>query len=218
MMQKKILPIIIFLFFTATVHANSETTLLFPHPFYLGLTGGYGSTTWGGLVPSKNKQNNALNISTPTYVKEGGAIWGAFVGYEFIPFFAIEGAYTRYPDAKVSFDPMSLFTFEHDGLTSLTTKTETVSLMGKIMLVIPNTKIRAYSSVGGAEVHRSDQLNDHWQLSPTFGLGFTYNITDHIMTELGANYTSGAGESELNPAQDYVPFLYSVFFHLGYRF
>ena len=85
------------------------------------------------------------------------------------------------------------------------------------MLVIPRTAIRAYSSAGAAEVHRWDEVNDNRRVTPTFGLGFNYNFTPHIMGELGANYTAGFGESELNPAEDYMPFLYSAFLRIGYR-
>ncbi len=202
----------------ASVQANSDIDHKFRYPFYVGITGGYGATTWDGLVPSGNKQGIAINISTPTEVTEGGVTWGAFVGYEFFPYFAVEGSYQRYPNAKVDFDPMSLFSFENNGLTSLNTHTETISLMGKIMLLVPRTCIRAYSSFGAADVHRYDEFRDQWRISPTFGIGFNYNFTDHIMGELGGTYTAGYGESELNPAEDYMPFLYSAFLRLAFRF
>src|SRR3990167_6469109 len=201
----------------AAGHATTKVNDKFKYPFYLGITGGYGATTWEGLVPSKDNQNFAISMSTPQYVTEGGAIWGVVAGYEFVPYFALEAEYVRYPNATVTFDPSSLFTFEHDGLTAYVTHTETVSLMGKIMLIIPSTDIRAYSSLGVAEVHRSGLVNEGWITSPTFGAGFNYNFTDHVMSEFGANYTAGRGESELSPADDYFPFLYSVFLRLAYR-
>lgn len=189
----------------------------FKYPFYLGVTGGYGWTTWEGLVPPPEKQNIAMAMSTPTYVNEGGGLWGLFAGYELIPYFALEASYLKYPNAKVVFDPDSIFSFEHDGVTDFITKTETISLMGKIMMIIPHTDIRAYSSLGMADVHRYDQINDHWILSPTFGAGFNYNFTEHVMGEFGAIYTAGRGQSELNPVEDYFPFVYGVFFQLAYR-
>jgi len=188
------------------------------YPFYLGVTGGYGKTTWQGLVPPENKQNVATDVFTPKYVNEGGALWGLFGGYEFLPYFALEAAYLRYPNAKISFDSSSLFSFENNGLTYFTSKTETISLMAKIMMFIPLTDVRAYSSLGVAEVHRSDPINEHWTGSPSFGAGFNYNLTERVMVELGAVYTAGKGQSELNPVEDYFPFLYSVFLQLAYRF
>jgi hypothetical protein len=201
---------------TSVVAAKGEDK--FKYPFYAGITGGYGWTTWGRLTPAENNQNFAISMSTPNYATENGALWGGFAGYELLPYFALEASYMRYPDATVSFDSMSLFSFEHNGLTHFITKTEVAAMMGKIMLIIPTTSIRAYSSLGIAELHRSDEINNSWTTHPTFGAGFNYNFTEHIMAELGASYTAGEGEVELSPAEDYVPFLYSVFLRLAYRF
>lgn len=206
------------LFFNQANYAAEPIDAKFIHPFYIGITGGYGSTTWNGLVPADNKQNEATLLSTPKSVTEGGAIWGMYVGYEFIPQFALEASYTHFPNATVYFDEMSLVSFNNDGLTSLTTKTESVSLLAKFMVMIPHTTIRIYSSAGAAGVHRQDMLNNVWRASPSFTVGFNYNFTDHLMGEFGMNYTGGYGESELDPSQDYVPFLYSAFFRLAYRF
>lgn len=195
-------------------YASANTV---PHPFYFGVSGGYGWTTWQGLVPPRNRQNAAMAMSTPTYVTEGGALWGLFLGYELLPSFALEWAYFHYPNANVTFASDSIFSFEHNGMTQFTTKTETVSLIAKIIMEIPKTNIHAYSGLGLAEVHRSDELNDHWIGRPTFAVGLNYPITERVISELGANYTAGQGQSELNPVEDYFPFLYSVFLRLAYR-
>lgn len=211
--------LVLILFFLACAlseaHASEDK---FKYPFYVGFTGGYGSTTWNGLVPSNEKQNPAINLSTPISVDEGGDVWGFFVGYELLPVFALEANYTRYPDAEVNFDPESLFSFDHDGLTQFTTRTESIGLMAKLMMIIPHTTFRAFSSAGVADVHRKDMLIDRWHIGPTFGLGLNYNLNEHIMAEVGVNYVAGYGESELDPSYDYVPFVYSVFLHLAYRF
>lgn len=212
------LRILFFLCCAITSLAHSETIDRFKYPFYVGVTGGYGATTWQGLVPPAKKQNPAMAMSTPTNVSEDGAVWGLFAGYELLPYFALEAAYMRYPDAKVSFDPSSMFTFEHDGLTSFTTKTEKYSLIAKVMLIVPRTTVRVFSGLGLSETHRYDMLNDHWIGTPTFTAGLNYNVTPHVMTELGADYTAGKGQSELDPIDDYFPFLYSVFLRLAYRF
>ncbi|MBA2709047.1 MAG: outer membrane beta-barrel protein [Tatlockia sp.] len=187
-------------------------------PFYFGLIGGYGSTTWEGLVPTKNNQNSALNLSTPIKVTEGGSVWGLLTGIEFLPAFAIEVNYLNYSDAKVVFDSTSLFSFEHNDLLTLNTKTETLSLMAKVMLPIANTAFRLYSSAGAAGIHRSDIVINDWRLSPTFGLGLNYRLSEHLMAELGGNYTAGYGESQLSPADSFYPFLYSVTARLAFRF
>ena len=202
---------------TLCSHKSFASTGTLHHPLYIGVTGGYGSTTWEGLVPSEKDQNIAMNLSTPTEVTEGGNVWGFFGGYEFNPFFALETSYTQYKDARVGFESISLFSFLNNGLTEFTTHTETVNLMGKLMIFIPNTEFRAYSSFGAAGVHRRDVLCDQWRLSPTFGIGLNHDLTPHVMGEIGANYTAGYGEAQLNPTDVYFPFLYSVFIRLAYR-
>lgn len=194
----------------------ASSTDLFKYPFYFGLQGGYGSTTWGHLVP--NDPTITMTLATPTSVSEGkGGAWGVFGGYEFIPEFALEGSYMHFQAARLYFDSMSIFTYNYNGITELTTRTETASLMGKFMLFIPHTTVRAFSSAGIATVHRYDVVKNIWRLSPSFSAGFNYNITDHWMTEISGNYTAGYGESEMDPAKDYVPFVYSVVLRLAYR-
>ena len=153
----------------------------------------------------------------PTYVHEGGDVWGGFFGYELTPYFALEASYMRYPNAKVLFDKDSLFAFEHDDRISFETKTAQASILAKVMLAIPETKYRVYSGAGIAKVYRWDEINDQSRVSPTFGVGVNYILTPRIMLEIGGNYTAGYGESELNPIQDYVPFLYSVFLRAAVR-
>lgn len=187
------------------------------HPFYLGVASGYGSTTWDGIVPPEKNKNLAMSLSTPLMVHEGGAVWGAFLGVELNRYFALETNYFRFPNARVIFDKGSLFSFMNHGMTEFITHTETVNLMGKVMLIIPHTSIRVFSSVGAAGVHRNDLLYDNWRLSPTFGFGFNHDFTPHWMGEIGATYTAGYGESQLNPADVYVPFLYSVLLRVAYR-
>ncbi len=195
-----------------------DTCVKFCHPFYIGMTGGGGSTTWGTLVPPKAHRIEAMDLSTPTSVREGGAIWGAFVGYEFMPTFAIETAYTHFPPAKVRFSEMSLFSFEHNNLTEFTTQTESIYLIAKFMVIIPGTSVRVFSALGPAGLHRRDFIEDRWRMSAAFNAGLNYNFTPRIMGEIAFNYTSGFGVSEINPTQDFMPFVYSAFVRLAYRF
>lgn len=188
------------------------------HAFYAGLAGGYGSTTWQGLVPSEENQNMALSMSTPVNVHEGGGVWGAFAGYEFTNTFAIEFAYSRYPKAQVSFDENSLFAFDNDQTQAFKTQTESAGLIAKIMLPVFNTPLRLYSAAGIADVHRNDMLINDWRLSPIFSVGGNYRISHHLMAELAGNYTAGYGESQLNPTETYFPFLYSITARLAWRF
>lgn len=185
-----------------------------PHPFYAGLSYGYGKTTWEYLVPDET--NVALAISTPIRAADGGAAWGAFIGYELISTFALELNYQRFPNADITFDKDSLLVYDY-GVDHFTSKTETVSLLGKFMLFIPNTTARAFASTGIAEVHRADMIYNHWHLGPTFGFGVNKNITERVLAEINGNFTTGNGLSELDPAEHFIPFLWAINFRLAYR-
>ena len=198
-------------------HAAATGTNIYQHPIYLGLLGGWGSTTWDGLVPSEENTNLAMNLSMPVGVREGGGVWGAFVGYEVNPFFAFEANYMHYPRATVYFDSISLFTFNSGGLVQFETHTELFNLMGKFMVHIPTTKTRVFASAGIVDLHRKDMLTNDWYVTPGFGVGVNYLVTEHVMGEIAGNYTAGYGESQLNPSVAYYPFLYSVVLRIAYR-
>ncbi|WP_454783971.1 hypothetical protein [Legionella sp. WA2024007413] len=204
--------------FLSTPYCLAETENLPHHPFYIGAIGGFGSTTWTGLVPTKENQNVALMLSTPTDVEEGGSVWGVMAGYEFTRYFAIEVNYVHFPEANVFFDPISLFSFEHDGLDTLASQTETLTLMGKLMVPIPHSQMKIFSGAGVAGVHRKDIVVDDWRPGPAFSVGVNYNFTERIMGEIAGSFTAGYGESQLNPADAYYPFLYSIAGHLIFRF
>ncbi len=216
--EKFILTLLLFFSFSLCQAQRAKWIDEFKHPFYIGVAGGYGATTWRGLVPLDRNRNLAMSISTPVTVEEGGGVWGLFTGYEFSPYFALEANYMAYPHATVSFSEISLFSFTHDGATQFSTHTETVNLMGKIMLIIPHTSLRAYSSTGVANVHRYDMNTDQWRIAPTFGVGLNFHVNEHILADIGGNYTAGYGESQLNPTKTYFPFLYSIALHLAYCF
>ena len=206
------------LFWPALVCAgDAGSAISDSHAFYVGANGGYGSTTWIGLVPEMENQNIVLSMSTPIEVKEGGGVWGGFAGVEFTSFFGLEANYLSYPDATVVFDKDSFFSFENNDQTELNTKTQAVSLMAKFMVTLPKTNVRAYSSLGVGGIHRDDEISNIWIASPSFGVGLNYVFAGHVMGEVVGNYMSGYGTSELNPAKDYVPFLYAAYVRLAYR-
>lgn len=212
------LALFIFLF-TLSAHARLADEVAdgrFKYPIYVGLVGGYGSTTWGNLVP--DALDSSIVIATPVRVTEGGGVWGVYGGYEIIPYFALELSWMRYPSADIYFHPYSLFTYHNEGQSKLVSGTDRISLVGKVMLIIPGTTVRAYSSFGAAEVHRMDSYVDRWRLSPSFGAGLSYNLNKRWMAELGTEYVAGYGQSEQSPVRHYIPFLYSVFLRLAYRF
>lgn len=220
MFNKKLLPVFCLTLLSSSITGHTETTpdKIFNHHTYLGLQAGYGSTTWQGLVPTMHNQNEAMATSTPQAAKEGGSVYGAFGGYEFSPYFALEASYLNYQTAQVYFDYFYSKFSDVYKTTELDTHTESVSLMAKLMVTVPNTRVRFFSSFGVADVHRADVITNEWHIGPTFGAGFNFHLNKQLMAEIGGNYTAGWAESQLNPSESYIPFLYSFGFRLGYFF
>lgn len=198
--------------------AVSSSGNLSDHSFYVGMGAGYGSTTWFGLVPRGENNNSAMSLSTPLSVQEGGPAWNAFAGYEFTDYFALEASYAHFPRAEITFDPLSLFSFLNDEQTELFSNTATASIMAKIFMRFPNTRMRLWSGAGLGLIYRSDMVLHDRHVSPTFSVGVNYLFNDRLMSEIAAVYTAGYGESQLNPTETYFPFLYSITYRLSYRF
>lgn len=204
-------------FIIVTNFCQAKTLDPYNRHFYIGGIAGYGSTTWNGLIANKENQNIAITVSTPIAVDEGGASLGLVAGYEFIPAFAIEASYIHYPDTTVFFSAVSIYSFDHDGKEKFETKTDSISLMGKILLPLPNSNFRLFSSAGIASLYRKDLILDDWRLTPTFGAGVNYNFTNRLFGEIAANYTAGFAESQISPVDSYYPFIYSVTARIGFR-
>lgn len=187
------------------------------YPWFVGGAVGGGSTTWEGLVPEQSDQNAALNLSTPIQTDEGGFVWGVAAGVEIFKNFQFQMDYTHYPKALITFDKDSLFSIDHEDQTSFSSNTYTWSMQVKFLVPWEASKLRLFSSGGVAWLARRDDLLEQDIVSPTFGLGLNYELSPHTMAELAFSYTAGNGKSELNPAEDFMPFLYAGLFKLYYR-
>jgi hypothetical protein len=188
------------------------------HPWFIGAGVGYGSTVWQGLVPEAGKQNMALSLSTPLDVDEGGVLWGFGGGVEVISQFQLEFFYWKYPNSTIYFDKDSLFSFENNNATNFRTSTYTYLLDGKFLVPWKDTNFNIYATAGLAWLNRDDYVFKNEIISPSFGVGVNYGFDEHWMGEFGFVYTAGNGESELNPALDYMPFLYGIYTRVFYRF
>lgn len=188
------------------------------YPWFLGGGVGYGSTLWRGLVPELGNQNMALSMSTPVNVDEGGLLWGFGGGVEVIPQFQFEFFYWKYPNATIYFDEESLFTYENNNATSFSSNTYTLLLDGKFLVPWQDSALKIFATAGLAWLNRDDYVLTNEIISPSFGVGLNYSFTDHWMGEFGFVYTAGNGESELNPAADFMPFLYGIYTRIFYRF
>ncbi len=181
----------------------------YPH-FYLGGSIAYGETTW----PQLTTDDPMVSLSAPESAVDFGTTWGGFIGYQFDRAFAVEAIYVRYPNTRLIFN--NLFSFYYP-LTEMVTRTQVYSAIGKLLFPLANARINVFIDAGVAFTRRSDVLAKVTRVAPTFGLGFMCNASRRVIAELGFDYYIGYGKSELRPADDFVPFLFSIYFRLGYR-
>lgn len=203
--------------FLISTNCQAVSDEIFSHPLYFGIGAGFGTTTWYALVPKSSKHNVAMAMSTPKHANEGGGAINVFTGVDITKTFGLEFGYFHYANAKINYQADSLFQLDH-GISSLVSRTENYYFMTKFMVQIKDTAARAYSGIGLGLLHRIDQVNNHYRKTPSFTIGANYNIAEHWMADLNGNFTAGYGASELCPADDFMPFVYSIVARLAYRF
>lgn len=198
------------------------------HPFYIGGSLGYGETDWSQITASPD---DVASASAPISASSNGLALGAMMGYQFSRHFLVEADYTHFADSKVNFYTAAAGGFNTYGIKSLETGTSSYSLLLKVLVPFLNSNSYVYADTGAAYVYRSDisvtpdpdnppvhytkQHKGHFGAS--FGFGAARNLTDHIFTELSFQYTTGFGKADATPAEDYIPFVYSLMFNIGYR-
>lgn len=205
------------------------------HPFYIGGLLGYGSTDWSHIVASCDPNSTDTRCeddvpdSVPTSAGDSGATVGLTMGYEIQPHFAFETSFIRYPTTRITFTnaynnlPLDSGTpipapFDINGNASFDSYTYVYDVIGKFMVGIMDTSIRAFADAGMAVTYRSDPLNTFSRVNPTFGVGLDYVFAEHWMVDGEFQYVAGYAKSNLTPATTYSPFLYSTNLVLAYRF
>lgn len=216
------------------------------HPFYFGGGLGYGNTNWSEITttPSSstasNPGGNPVAEAAPISANSSVFASDAFIGYQFSPHFMLEGDYTHFNSTQVNFQTTqeafgSVVPFFNDyGISQLNTGTNAYTLLGKILVPLGFlTRVYVYADAGVSYVQRVDysmekldyystayspfELSDIGHFGPSFGFGFHYDFMPHLFTEASFQYTTGYGTANAQPAQNYIPFIYSLMFNLGIR-
>ncbi len=179
------------------------------HPAYVGVSLGYGNTNWQQMI----SQDEITSTSTPVTGKGSGVAAGIVAGYELSSHFAVEANYARFPTSHLTFELPNVYNIE-----SLTSRTNAYNIVAKFMVPVGSPKFKAFSEIGPAYVQRDDDMTNKGRIGGVFGVGVDYNINPRWLIELGFQYYTGYGESELKPVYDYIPFLYTLNMRLAYRF
>lgn len=198
------------------------------YPLYIGANIGYGNTDWSEITTSPSPPNGNINPATfaaPIGATHGGIATGGYVGYQFSRHFTIENIYTHYATTEVTFSQANNY-----NISRLNTNTLSDSLVGKILVPFAMTKVYVYADAGITYVRRIDKKitslpdstpnfkKEHiGHFGPSFGFGVAYNLTQHIFTEGSFQYSTGYGKANARPAENYIPFTYSIMGGLAVR-
>ncbi len=195
---------------------KDTTTFATPYHFYVGFTGGYGSTDWGMLVA---QPGSLASYVSPIAADDTGGTVGATLGYQFSQMFALELGYTRFATANVKFDVGMPYWNYDDVAHTLKTNTNAFDFVGKFIVPVKGTKsFHAFASAGLGVVNRVDELVDTSHVGAAFGVGMIFDLSKHITAEGGFQYLTGFGRANDGPVYKYVPFLYQGYFNVAYHF
>lgn len=187
-------------------------------PFYMGAAVGYGSTDWSMLVTSPS---SVAAASAPIGAKDKGLSYGFLAGYHITKNFAIEADYFHLRKSIIHFRAFSNYKPFNDKETFMPSKTSVYALDAKFFVPVSviSSRLKAYAQAGMGVVHRNDILADTYRIGGVFGAGFDYPLTQALTAELAFQYYTGFGNAKnVDPAYDYVPFVYQAYGALTYRF
>ena len=230
---------------TATATYDDTKKLLsqhVDHPFYFGGSLGYGNTNWSEITTTEEGWPNYNETALAAPISASSSVFasGGFMGYQFSPHFMLEADYTHFNTTVVGFQTTEpgfngqpIDVGNNYGISSLNTNTNSFSVLGKILVPLGFTKVDVYTDAGVAYVLRNDvsvvwdpqqtdpqtpfKLMDIGHFGPSFGFGLHYDFATHFFTDAAFQYTTGYGKANLQPAEYYIPFIYTVMFNLGIR-
>ncbi len=191
---------------------------------YFGPVIGYGSNDWGMMVMKCHANDpfcsqDTVGVSAPLSTEnDSGLVWGFTAGYEFKASWAIEASYLHFPTTLIKLNPSWNYYMEQENqITEFNSSTWAMFAVGKFMTQIGNSGLRGFANAGIDFTTRDDKLTHTTRVNPTFGLGLNYVFPNNLMCELVFQYMAGYGDANEVPANDYIPFLYSLSLKLMYR-
>lgn len=185
------------------------------HFFYLGLMAGYANVDWSDVV-STDWSSRGTN---PLSADGTGVLFGFDGGYQFNPFFAVEGEAIRLPTTQMTY--YTVFNWpanDYNVGPVVDSDMAFASLVLKVIAPLPNSKFSLFVDAGPAYQYRSDQIAHVGTWAPTFGGGLLYRLANTWQVEGSFQYAPGTGKSVQDPMYSYVPEVYMGTLKIDYLF
>lgn len=190
------------------------------YPIYVGILAGYGSTNWNSLANHDKDYSDQVLTTVPEKADDTGLDYGAFIGYQFTPNYALEFEYRKFKTSDIFFNyPDSIYVDPAGNrIYDFRSTTFNIALVNKLILPLPNN-FSVFSGLGPSMTYRRDELAKRTQeAGVTFVVGANYDVNERVILGIEGDYSSGWGKSEYYPVYHYIPFLYSANLKLAYRF
>ena len=164
----------------------------------LGLGGSRIESANEDLISGTNLRN------TRTLGGLGGRV---FAGYNFNRYFGVEAGFAKYADSK--------YTTTSTVDSSYATLKDTMNafdLVGKAYLPIADSGFNVYALGGAARVNATQkttiggdsmtftQTETAHKIRPVYGLGASYDVTEHVTTNLEFSHINGTGKYSATPS------------------
>lgn len=146
-----------------------------------------------------------------------------FAGYNFNKYIGLESAYAVYANATIKASVQDLGVSISD-----TYSLSALSLVGKGYLPFGESGFNVYVLGGMAEVMGKERIKASglgdsmsgsqttYKLRPTYGVGVSYDFTDHVTANLEASRIQGKGDMETSSKA--IPNADMISFNLSYNF
>ncbi|HSW69354.1 MAG TPA: outer membrane beta-barrel protein [Gammaproteobacteria bacterium] len=162
------------------------------------------------------------NPIASTSEKRGGLGGRIFAGYNFNKYFGLEAAFAAFASSSAKASALGMSASEKYSQNAL-------SLVGKGYLPLGESGFNAYALGGVSEVYGEDrykrsyrgtQLANNSQttraLRPTYGVGVSYDVADHMTTSLEVSRIQGKGNMKTDSHA--IPNADMATLNLGYNF
>ena len=198
-----------------------------PEDLYVTAGSGWADTSWSMLDAHGKKDgiSNFIYSTNPQSASDKGADFNIGAGYNFSDHLAIEADYFHFANSNIAFDtdPETLaiakaFYPNMPDSGKFSSKTYAFQLVSKFGIPFYHDRFKAYVDIGPGYVRRSDVLAKIGRIGGSFGGGLDYEFDKKWSMNTSFSYLTGYGKSVIDPADKYIPFIYTVNANIAYSF
>ena len=183
---------------------------------------GFADTNWSGIDAVLHSDIDPMvTVSVPTKSGDTGLTFGAYSSWDWNRHLGLSFTYQHLPDTTIQFKPGDIDN-TYPKIASqnyrFTSSTETMVITLRVFAPIFDNSCRLFADAGGGATYRHDILSHKIAPTATFGAGIQEIVHKNLEADLTYHYITGHADANITPANDYIPYVNSLTFSMGYRF